>query len=331
MSTARLLQMSGVVVDLVYRVEEVPKAGQEAIVEESMIAPGGGFNAMVAASRAGMPVSYGGAHGTGRFADIVRSAISEHEIPVLQNQLGEKDQGTCVVLVDRDGERTFISQAGAERYFGSAQFDRIDLSKFDFVLISGYTFALCNHGDVLEQWLDTFPDGPKLVFDPSPIVEQISSHILKKVFQQSTWVSANASEAASITGYSQPDKAAEALCTMMGGRSSGALVRNGGEGCWLALPGASADLVPAFKVGPIDTNGAGDAHVGAFIAELSRSNDPVHAAKFANAAAALSTLAYGPATAPALEQIHSFMEHQTPASGEVSDLGSQKILQSTNI
>ncbi len=130
MSAGRLLQMSGGVVDLVYRVDTVPKSGEEAIVEESMITPGGGFNAMVAASRAGMRVSYGGSHGTGRFADIVRSSLSEFGFPVLQNQLENCDQGTSVVLVDRQGERTFISQAGAERYFGSSQFGHIDASTF---------------------------------------------------------------------------------------------------------------------------------------------------------------------------------------------------------
>ncbi|MEM6823567.1 MAG: ribokinase, partial [Pseudomonadota bacterium] len=69
--TGGLLQMSGVVVDLLYQVEAVPSAGEEAIVNGFDLAPGGGFNAMVAARRAGMIVAYGGSLGTGPFASMV--------------------------------------------------------------------------------------------------------------------------------------------------------------------------------------------------------------------------------------------------------------------
>ena len=50
----RLLQISGVVVDLLYQVEAVPAPGEEAIVTGFSIEPSGGFNAMVAAKRTGM-------------------------------------------------------------------------------------------------------------------------------------------------------------------------------------------------------------------------------------------------------------------------------------
>ncbi len=307
MSTARLLQMSGIVVDLVYRVEQVPKPGEEAVVEESLIAPGGGFNAMVAASRAGMHVSYGGSHGTGRFADIVRSSLSELGIPVLQSQLENCDQGTSVVLVDRRGERTFVSQAGAERYFGSSQFGQIDAAAFEYVLISGYTFALSRNPDNLDIWLDSFPDGPQLVFDPSPVVDKIPPAILAKLMARCSWISANADEALVITGVGEPHQNATALLERMGDAAVGVLVRQGENGCWLALPGSTAEHVPPYPVEPVDTNGAGDAHIGSFIAALGAGATAPAAARFANAAAALSTLQKGPATAPERRHTDAFM------------------------
>ena len=57
------------------------------------------------------------------------------------------------------------------------------------------------------------------------------------------------------------------------------------------------ERVPARTVKAVDATGAGDCFDGAFLAEFVRIGDPFAAARFANAAAALSTLGYG-AVAP---------------------------------
>jgi 2-dehydro-3-deoxygluconokinase len=70
----------------------------------------------------------------------------------------------------------------------------------------------------------------------------------------------------------------------------------GKEGAYVA----SADerrLVPGQVVAAVDATGAGDCFGGAFIARLVSGDDPFAAARYANAAAALSTLGYG-AVAP---------------------------------
>lgn len=70
------------------------------------------------------------------------------------------------------------------------------------------------------------------------------------------------------------------------------VVTLGKAGVHLAGPGA-ADSIPGFPVDAVDATGAGDAFTGAFLAELSLGRDAAAAARFANAAAALSTLGYG--------------------------------------
>ncbi len=55
--------------------------------------------------------------------------------------------------------------------------------------------------------------------------------------------------------------------------------------------------VPVIPVTPLDATAAGDTFDGAFLAELLRTDDPFQAARYANAAAALSTQGYG-AVAP---------------------------------
>jgi 2-dehydro-3-deoxygluconokinase len=67
----------------------------------------------------------------------------------------------------------------------------------------------------------------------------------------------------------------------------------GKSGTLIATPGRR-ELIPAFPVDAIDATGAGDTFDGAFLAEwLQNGRDPFAAARYANAAAALSTLGYG--------------------------------------
>ena len=112
----------------------------------------------------------------------------------------------------------------------------------------------------------------------------------------------------------------------MGEGAAGALVRHGEYGCWLAMRGAPPEHVAPYSVEPIDTNGAGDTHIGSFIAALGAGDTPLAAARFANAAAALSTLHKGPATAPDRSQTEAFMAANAPdpASGNQQESNREK-------
>ncbi len=99
-----------------------------------------------------------------------------------------------------------------------------------------------------------------------------------------------------------------------GGRGRGVIVRMGADGCLLLAPGAGQLVhVPGFPVAAVDTNGAGDTHVGVFIAALACGADPTEAARQANAAAALSVTRTGPATAPSAAELALFLAGSCPA------------------
>ncbi|MBT3141012.1 ribokinase [Phaeobacter gallaeciensis] len=298
--TARFLQMSGIVADLLYEVDQVPVAGKEAIVSSFKIAPGGGFNAMVAAKRAGLRVCYGGSIGSGPFANLVREGLSAEEIPFLRTQDMYRDQGCCTVLIDQNGERTFIASDGAEGHVTPEALAQINFVDFEWTLLSGYALHYRNSRGALTDWLHKTPAISGLVFDPAPIVASLAPNDLQVVLSRAEWVSANLHEAAILTAHSDPVTAAKALAK---DRPGGAIVRNGAAGCVVATAEICVEI-PAFPVQVIDTNGAGDTHVGSFIANFSQTGDPELAARFANTAAAISTTIKGPATAPTAEQIN---------------------------
>ncbi|UWR04054.1 ribokinase [Ruegeria conchae] len=294
--TNRLLQMSGVVADLLYQVEAVPAVGEEAIVKGFSIAPGGGFNAMVAAKRAGMMVFYGGSIGSGPFANIIREGLNTEGIPFLRAQDLTRDQGCCTVMIDPQGERTFVASDGAEGHVTAEDLTQISFAEFDWTLLSGYALHYTGSRDALHQRLSSVARINNLVFDPSPIIASLPHEVLQTVLRRARWISANAREAAVLTGHTDPVAAARALAETRPD-DGGTVVRLGEDGCILARPDA-LHHIPAYRVQAVDTNGAGDTHVGSFIARMARGDTPKEAAIYANVAAALSTTQQGPATAP---------------------------------
>lgn len=295
---ARLVQMTGPVVDLIYKVRAVPRSGQEAIVTGFSAAPGGGFNAMVAARAAGIEVTLGGSLGDGPFAQIVAAALASHDIGLARPALSGLDQGCCVVMLEPDGERSFVAAPGAEGRIKPQDLAGIAVAPGDWVMLSGYTLHYPEASAAVAAWVAALPFGVTLIFDPSPVVAELPTHLLAPVMARADWISANAEEAAALTGHADAMQAAQSLSR---GRA-GALVRQGAAGCILSCDGESHSL-PGHKVTAIDTNGAGDTHIGSFIAELMQTGDPLRAARYANIAAALSTTREGPATAPARAEV----------------------------
>lgn len=289
-----LLQLHGIIVDLIYHVEAVPEPGNEAIVRAFDMAAGGGFNAMVSAKRSGLSVAYAGSLGTGPLSELVASALAAEGIDSLKARDETRDQGCCTVMIDGTGERTFVAAEGAEGHIKEADLQRINLSDFDWSLISGYALYYEGSREVLTRWLTNETNVPNLVFDPGPIIGLVRPDAIKAALGRAAWVSANAAEAKALTGEADPLKAAQLLDD---GCSGGAVVRQGAEGCIVAWDGR-VRRCPGHPVTAVDSNGAGDAHLGAFIASLARGGTPLEAAQYANVAAALSTTRFGSATAP---------------------------------
>ncbi len=305
MARPRLLQLSGAVIDLIYRVEALPERGEEARVLGSSLSPGGGYNAMIAAKRAGMAVAYAGSHGAGPFSEVLRRSLQLEGIAPLLPPVLNEDQGLCTVLVDAEGERTFITRDGAERAVTAADLKALETEPEDWWLLSGYGLASAPSREALEDWLRSSSPGLRLVFDPSPLVAEIPSELLGLALSRASWISSNRREAEAVTGGTRPEGVVQALQELSAG--GGAVLRCGEEGCWLATAEAAPRHLPAFAVDAIDSNGAGDTHIGSFIAALSAGAAPLEAARFANAAAALSTTREGPANAPEAAETRAFL------------------------
>ena len=96
-------------------------------------------------------------------------------------------------------------------------------------------------------------------------------------------------DCAALLGLSDPRDIARHFLAL-GARA--VVVTLGREGVFMATPEGSLH-VPGMRVAAVDATGAGDAFTGALLSERARGRPLGEAVRFANAAAALSTLGYG--------------------------------------
>ncbi|WP_043343578.1 sugar kinase [Belnapia moabensis] len=111
-------------------------------------------------------------------------------------------------------------------------------------------------------------------------------------------------DARALTGLDVPDAIADFYlrlgCPLV-------LLKRGAEGVLVARPEGRV-LVPGRKVAAVDATGAGDTFAGAFMARFVTGDDPLTAARYANAAAALSTTGYGAvAPIPRRTEVEAFL------------------------
>jgi 2-dehydro-3-deoxygluconokinase len=92
------------------------------------------------------------------------------------------------------------------------------------------------------------------------------------------------------------------------GQGARAVVLKLGKDGSVVSNGVDRTPVSAFTVDAIDATGAGDCFDGSFLARLAEGDDPVAAAQWASAAAALTTTGYGAvAPLPTRAQVAKFL------------------------
>jgi sugar/nucleoside kinase (ribokinase family) len=299
-------------IDVVLRIDEVPKSGGDVLASEHLTTTGGGYNAMSAWSRQGVRAVYAGRLGRGPFAAIARDALAADEIAAPIEVDSSRDVGFCVAMIDATGERTFITSSGSEETLREADLASLDVRAGDYVLVSGYNVMYPGQADMVLHWLATLLDDVVVAFDPSNRVGDIPAANLDEILGRADWVLCNEIEAAVLTGATTIEASLEALASRAGRR--GVVIRTGADGCCLISRGAKKSFIAPFATTVLDTNGAGDTHSGVFLAELAHGTDELEAARRANAGAAVAIATLGPASCPSRDVITALLDEASPTA-----------------
>jgi sugar/nucleoside kinase (ribokinase family) len=302
----RLVSVGNVIIDIVAEVEALPERGSDVLASRASLEVGGGFNLMAAAARQGLKVAYAGALGQGPFGDLARRALAAEGIALMLPETADeqRDTGFDVVLVDAGGERTFVTAVGAEAGLTHQRLDQVEIRPDDALAVSGYGLLHAANRHAILERLGRLSPETTVCYDPGPLGHTLPVKVMEAVRRRVDWWSCNEREAELINGRASP---AEAARNLLDGLQRGSvLVRIGMSGCVVARRGAEVVQVPGVPVTIVDTTGAGDAHLGAFIAGLAAGHDVEAAARRANVVAALTVTRRGPATSPTAEETDRF-------------------------
>ena len=293
---SKILCVGAAVVDCVFHLQALPKLPEKYGTEEADVVGGGcAANAAVAIARLGGDVVLGARLGDDSIGDMIVEDLAREGVDVsnVTRTAGAKSSYSSV-LIDAEGERQIVNFRGA-----------------GLVLATDWFEGLADVGAVLT---DT-----RRVDAAMAALELAKARGIPGILDGEAPIDPNLMGAASHVALSMqglrslyPDLDIEdALLAIAQAHDCWACVTDGADGVWFTENG-EVRHIPAFKITPIDTLGAGDVWHGVFALMLAESMSAEEAIRHANGAAALKCLTKGGrAGAPSRAQLKDFLKETT--------------------
>lgn len=284
MPGSNVLVIGAAVVDMVIHTDSLPKTGEDVMgkLEKTMVG-GCAYNVRQVIQRLGVPNTLFSPIGKGAHAGAIRADFAEKGIPIVIAD-DSQDNGWNISFVEKDGERTFLTIPGLETCWKAEWFERIDLSAYSFLYLSGYELEGASGEVLIQEVMKKKAAHAKIVFDPSPRAAFLNGSVLESLLQPGTIIHCNQSELSmlcSTVDRQDPqflEKAVEALYALTG---ESVVVTLGKDGCYYRDQ-HQAGYAAAKKVKVADTIGAGDSHTGAYISGLAYGMTVEEACRLAN-------------------------------------------------
>jgi len=289
------------VADIVARpVTKLPARGQLALVERMELHTGGcAVNTGIALAKLGRRVAVLGKVGRDGFGDFVCNVLADYGIDttgVARDPVA--NTSATMVMVDPEGERTFLHYLGANATLCADDVDFDVVKRAEILHVAGSflmpTFDGPQTAEVLRQAhelgvktsLDTAWDSTGEWF---PTIEPVLPHI--------DYFVPSFEEAVQIAGRDEPEDVADFF---LGYGMQIVALKMGAQGCFVkSTPGQTsgeAIRLPAYRVQVVDATGAGDCFAAGFLAGLSMGWDLDRTARLANGAGAACVTAMGATT-----------------------------------
>ena len=289
MGKPRILVIGSSNTDMIMTLDRIPRPGETILGAEFVTAAGGkGANQAVAAARAGGDVRFVARVGRDMFGEQAVARFVEEGIDV-EHVVRDHTapSGVALIFLAADGENSIAVAGGANGRLSPA-----DVKKAARAMAGARAVLM-----QLETPLKTVQAAAEIaarakvpvLLNPAP-ARPLPAKLLKLV----SILTPNETESELLTGIAVTDKdsAARAAEKLLATGVETVILTLGARGVFVATA-STRELVPGFQVKAVDTTGAGDVFNGAFAVALGEGRPLLEAARFANAAAAISVTRLG--------------------------------------
>ncbi len=248
------LIIGSTVLDMVVNIDHLPTTTEDMNTTSFKTSIGGcAFNAASVFRYFDHPYAFCSPIGKGDFGTIVRSSLDKLQVPYIPV---EGTQGCCLCLVEKDGERTFISNRGIEYSFEESYLKDINLSTIKQVYISGMEFEAS--GNKMVEFVEKYPF--TLYFAPGPRILSLNKQLIDRLHQRGCIYHLNRQE---ILSFMEETDVKEAMIKLYNMTHQLVIVTCGKDGA-IAYNGSFCQA-PSIETTVVDTIGAGDSHIGMFM------------------------------------------------------------------
>jgi sugar/nucleoside kinase (ribokinase family) len=278
-----LLGLGGLTCDMLSVIPEMPPWEGTTYIEEYQMQQGGmAATAIVAASKLGAGTEYIGGISNDLQGEFLKHNFQKYQVKsdrirVFENELSP----FTIVLIDKGtGKRTFLHKKGVQERAELCKAD-LDLTGVRLILFDGFYFdtALRTAEQARKRGIVSVTDlsprnrNPKLL----QYLGLIDYPILSELF---------------VKSYLQTEDVLEAGKKLYTKNNQALLVTCGDRGVYV-ITAEGSEHIPAFKVKPLDTTGAGDVFHGAFLFSLWKGYPLHEAVLFSSAVSALKCTKIG--------------------------------------
>lgn len=256
---SKTLIIGSCTVDIVIPTPKLPSSTEDLNSGAHHFALGGcAYNVSQVFHLLDLPYTHATTVGSGIYGDYVLKRLTEMNIDIFRRS--DEQHGACLCLVEESGERSFIAYHGVEYQFRKEWFDNRDTSVYDQVYFCGLE---------VEE-----PTGPEIVdflesssikdifFAPGPRLMTIEKTLLSRIMALHPIIHLNDQELREYTGEEDIYRAAELLRKENG---SDVIVTMGKDGSFILTDEGIIEL-PSRESEVTDTIGAGDCHLGTYMA-----------------------------------------------------------------
>lgn len=243
------------------------------------VSGGSAANTIISFAQLGGKGSYKTVLGNDDFGKFYANEFQELGIVLNTQHIDTTPTGICVVFITPDSERTLYTCLAATADFSSKNIDEDIIARSEWLYIEGYKFSEPHSTEAIFKAVEIAKKhNTKIAVTFSDtFVTELFKENLMKVVSASDLVFCNETEAKSFTGADDSNEAFDKLCKM----SKNVAVTYGGNGSKI-LWNDEVYEIPAYKVTPVDTTGAGDSYAGAFFYGIIKTGSPVKAGHLAS-------------------------------------------------